>query len=121
MDEKIIKFDETEIEEYKFHQNKSPIAINDIDINKTVVSIKVPFGKQDFKYLLGYKDSEKIKPLCIFCPQMIIYKINFDDNRRIYFLIKKEKFFIKYMEILEKVRNITKNKFNSELIYSKNI
>ena len=52
---------------------------------------------------------------------MIIYKINFDDNRRTYFLIKKEKFFIKYMEILEKVRNITKNKFNSELIYSKNI
>ena len=30
---------------------------------------------------------------------------------------KKEKVFIKYMEILENVRNIIKNKFNSELIY----
>ena len=37
----------------------------------------------------------------------------------IYFLIKEEKVFIEYMEILEKVSNIIKNKFNSDLIYSK--
>ena len=37
MDKEIIKFDDTEIEEYKFHQHKSPILINDIDINKIVV------------------------------------------------------------------------------------
>ena len=30
---KIIKFNDTEIEEYKSHQNKMPIYINDIDIN----------------------------------------------------------------------------------------
>ena len=29
---------------------------------------------------------------------MIIYKRNFDEKRRIYFLIKEEKIFIKYME-----------------------
>ena len=52
---------------------------------------------------------------------MIIYKINFDENRRIYFLIKKEKVFIKYMEILEKVRNIIRNIFNREILYCKNI
>ena len=37
------------------------------------------------------------------------------------FLIKKEKNFIKYMEILEKVSNIIKNKLNSKLIYSKKV
>ena len=52
---------------------------------------------------------------------MILYNSNFDENRRIHFLIKKEKVFIKYMEILEKVKNIIKIKFNSELMYSKNI
>ena len=36
--EKIIKFDSTEMEEYNFHQNRSPILINDVDINKMVVS-----------------------------------------------------------------------------------
>ena len=50
---------------------------------------------------------------------MITCKINFDENRFIYFLIKKEKEFIKYKEILEKFRNIIKNKFNSQLIYNK--
>ena len=50
---------------------------------------------------------------------MIMYKTNFDENRCIYFSIKEEKSFIKYMENLEKVRNIIKKKFNSALIYSK--
>ena len=57
------------------------------------------FGKQDFKYFTGYKHSEKIKSLCIFHSQVIIYRRNLDENRRIYFLIKVEKVFIKYMEI----------------------
>ena len=33
---------------------------------------------------------------------MIIYKRNFEENRRIYFLVKEEKILIEYMEILEK-------------------
>ena len=39
MDKKIIKFDNTEIEKYKFQQHKSPISIDNIDIKKIVVSI----------------------------------------------------------------------------------
>ena len=50
-----MKFDDTEIEEDKFHQYKNPISINDIDTNKIVVSNKFSFGKQDFKYYIGYK------------------------------------------------------------------
>ena len=45
MDKKIIKFGDTDIEEYKFHQHESSILINNIDINKIVVSNKLPFGK----------------------------------------------------------------------------
>ena len=74
MDKKIMKFDHTEIEKYKFHQNKSPISINNIDIDK------LPFGKHDFEYFISYKYSAKIRPLCLFRTQMIIYKINFDEN-----------------------------------------
>ena len=76
MDKKIIKFDDSEIEEYKFYQNKGPI----IDINKIVVSNKLPFGKQDFKYFIVYKDFETIRSLQIFRPQIIIYKIFFDKT-----------------------------------------
>ena len=93
MDKIILKFDSTNIEGYNFNQNKSLILINDID-NKIVVSNKVPFGEKDFKYFIGYKDSEKIKPLCIFHPQMITYKRNFDENRQIYFFIEKKNFLL---------------------------
>ena len=60
LDKKVIKFDDTEIEKYKFHQNKSPISIDNININKNVVSNEVSFGKKDFKYFVGYKDAKKL-------------------------------------------------------------
>ena len=52
-------------EEYKFHQYESPISINDIDNDEIVVSNKFPFGKQDFKYFIGYKDDKKLNLDCI--------------------------------------------------------
>ena len=60
MDKKIIKFDHTKIEKYKFHSHKSPILIDNIDINTIVVANKVSFGKKDFKYFIGYNDAKKI-------------------------------------------------------------
>ena len=60
MKKKNIKFDGPEIEEFEFHQYKSPIFINNIDMNKIVASNKFPFGKQDFKCFIGYKDKKKL-------------------------------------------------------------
>ena len=74
MDKKFIKFDDTKIEEYEFHKYKNPISMNDIDINGIVVSNKFPFGNQDFKYFIGYKDNKEIRALCIFFPEMSIHK-----------------------------------------------
>ena len=40
MDKTIIKVNDTEIEEYEFHQHKNPILINDIDIySKKILNI----------------------------------------------------------------------------------
>ena len=39
MDQKIIKFDDTEVEDYELHQYKSPISINNLDTNQIAVSI----------------------------------------------------------------------------------
>ena len=55
MDKKIIKFDDTEIERYKFHHYKRPISINDINVNKTVVSNKISSGKMILNNLLAIK------------------------------------------------------------------
>ena len=101
-----MKFDNTEIKKYKFHQNKSPILINDIDINKIVVFNKFSFGKQDFRYFIGHKDHKNVRPLCIFFPKMGAYRIDFDEIECLCFMIKEEKNFVKYMDIWEKVNNI---------------
>ena len=50
MDEKIIKFNDTEIEKNKFYQVKSSISINNIDINIIVVSNKASFCKKRFSF-----------------------------------------------------------------------
>ena len=87
--------DSTEIEEYEFHQYKSPISINNVDNHRTVVSNKIPFGKQDFKYFIGCTDNKEIRPLCIFFPEMSIYKRYFDKTKCMYFMIKDENIFDK--------------------------
>ena len=47
------------VKKQKFHGNDSPISINDIDINKIVVSNKLPFRKQGFINFIGQKDDKK--------------------------------------------------------------
>ena len=101
MDKKIIKFDDTEIEEYEYHQYKSPILINDIDINEIVVSNKLLFGKHDLKCFIGYKDNKEIRSLCSFFPEMSMYKRHSDKTKCMYFMIKHEK-------VWEKVNNLIK-------------
>ena len=108
MDKQIIKFDDTETEEYKFHQYESPVLINDIVFNETVISKRYPFGKQNFKYFIVYKDNKKIRPLSKFFPEMSIYKRYSDKTKCMYFVIKDETFFDKYMTIWENVSNIFK-------------
>ena len=110
MDKNIIKINGTEIEEYKFHQYRSPILINNKDINKIVVSNKFPFSKQDFKYFIAYKDNKEIRSLCILFPEMSIYKRYSDKSKCMYFITKDEKMFDKYMRIREKVCHILKKK-----------
>ena len=46
MENTVIKFDDIEIKKQKFHQDKIPISIKNIDINKIVVSDKVSLGKK---------------------------------------------------------------------------
>ena len=88
--------------------------ISNIDINKIVVSNKFPFGKPDFKYFIDFKANS----LCIFFPEMSIYKRYSDKTKCMYFIVKDKKNFDKYVTIWENVCHIIK-KINIELIYNK--
>ena len=112
----MIKFDDIEIDIYKFHQYKSPILIDYIDINKIVVSNKISYGKNDFKYFIGYKDAKRIRPLCILLPKISAYRRNFDETKCVSFLTKDEKLLEKYNEIWKKVSSITKKEFDGNSV-----
>ena len=73
--------------------------MKNIDINKIVVSNKIFFGKKGLRYFVGYKDSKKIIPLCIFLPKMTAYRKDFDPAKFMSFLIKDDELLEKYNEI----------------------
>ena len=65
------------------------VSINNIDINEIVVSNKFPFGKQNFKYFIGYKDNREIRPSCTFSTEMSIHKRYSDKTKCMYFYDKR--------------------------------
>ena len=79
-----------------------------MDINKRFVSDKVSFWKKGFKYFIGYKDSKKIRPLCIFVLKISAYRKDFDDTRYISFLVKDNELLKKYNKIWKKLKNSVK-------------
>ena len=44
----------------RFHQDKRPISIKNIDNDKIVVSNKVSFGKKGFKHFTVYEEAKKL-------------------------------------------------------------
>ena len=118
MDKKIIKFDDNEIEKFKFHHYKGLILIHNIDINKKVVSTKVSFGKKDFKYLIGYKDAKKVRPLFIFLPKTSTYRRDFDKTKCMSFLMEDRILLEKYNKIWKKYSKIIKKEFESKIALS---
>ena len=74
MSGKNVHFGDKKIKKSNFYKNKKVIKIDDIDVNKILVSKEEPYGsKNSFKYFIGYNDNDVIRPLCIKLPQMIGY------------------------------------------------
>ena len=63
---------------------------------------KVPFGKKECKYFIGYKDTKKTRPLCTFLSKMSTHRKDFDETKYISFLVKDDKLLKKYNKIWKK-------------------
>ena len=72
-------FGNIRIEKRKFHYSKYPVSISNVEIYKTIISDKI-FGKNGFKYFIGYKDNKKVKLLCVMLPKMSGYTRSYDDE-----------------------------------------
>ena len=51
-------FGDIKIEKRKFHGHKNPILIDDVDIDKKLISNKVSFSEKNYKYFIGYKNDD---------------------------------------------------------------
>ena len=70
MSGKNIIFDDEKVNKSNFYRNKKPFIIDDMDVNKILISEKEPYGKKtSLKYFIGYV----IRPLCIELSQMTGY------------------------------------------------
>ena len=59
-----------EIVKNKFYRHKTPILLGDVDIEKVLVSNKIPSGEKNCKYFIGYLyDNHKVKPLHLVLPK----------------------------------------------------
>ena len=73
MTEKTLKFDNIRVNKKEFHKSKQTINLDLVNIDQIVVSDKFKHSDDGFKYFIGYKEGEIVKPLCIILPQMNAY------------------------------------------------
>ena len=100
MGREFITFGSTEIEKQNYHYHKSSVLIFDVNIDRIVVSNKVPFSKKSIKYFIGYENEcEKVMLLCIKLPKMTAYRRDFHETKYMSFLTKDNELLEKYNEI----------------------
>ena len=77
-------------------KTKKIFNINNIDINKILVSKKETYGKYNsFKYFIGYNDNDVIRPLYLFLFQTAGYINKFYKNKMTMSLMIKDIQFLK--------------------------
>ena len=105
MSEKTLKFDNIRVNKKEFHKSKQPIDLDLINVDQIVVSDKFKHSDDGFKYFIGYKESEIVKPLCIILPQMTVYIKYFENSgKNMSFVIKDDDVQDKCNKIWDKIK-----------------
>ena len=109
MSGKNINFDDKKNLKNEFYINKKVTSIDDIDVNKILVSKREPYGTENSsKYFIGYNDNDVIRSLCIRLPQMTGYARKFDENATMSFKANNKQLLKNYNKIREKVEKLLK-------------
>ena len=118
MNGKNINFDNKKIKNVIFYKNKKVFQIDDIDVNKILVSKKEPYDtKNALKYFIGYNDNDVIRPLCLRLPEMTGYAKKFNENATMSFRVNNKQLLKNYKKIWEKVKKLLKINFERKAVY----
>ena len=102
-----------------YNKNKKIFNIDDIDVNKILVSKKEQYGKYNsFKYFIGYNDNDVIRPLYLFISQTTGYINKFDKNKiTMSLMIKNIQLLKNYNKIRKKIEKLMKIDFSTKTTY----
>ena len=115
MNRKNINFDDKKIRKSEFYKNKKVFQIDEIDVNKILVSKKESYGtKNALKYFIGYNDDDVIRLLCVRLSQTTGYARKFDKNVTMSFRANNKQVLKNYNKIWEKVEKVMKGNFESK-------
>ena len=122
MNGKKINFNDKKIKKSDFYKkNKKIFNIDDIDVNKILVSKKEQYGKYNsFKYFIGYNDNDVIRPLCLRLSKTTGYINEFNENKNTIIMslrVNDEQLFKKYNKIWKKVEKLMKIDFENKPFY----
>ena len=124
MSGKNINFDDEKILKSYFYKNEKQFQIDDVNVNKILVSKKEPYGtKNALKYFIGYNDNDVIRPLCLRLPQMTGYARKFDGNITMSFRVNNnnnnnnKQILKNYDKIWDKIEKLMSIDFKSESVY----
>ena len=118
IEQKNINFDDKKIKNTEFYKNKEVFQIDDIDVNKILVSKKEPYGKNNsLIYFIGYNDIDVIRQLCLRLPQMTVYAEKFDENATMPFRVNNKQLLKNNNKIWEKVEKLLRIDLESKSVY----
>ena len=119
MNRKNINFDNKKIKKSDFSKNKKAFQVDNIDVNKILVSKKEPYDtKNALKYFIEYNDNDVIRPLFLRLPQMTGYAKRFNENTKMSFRVNNDKQLLKnYNRIREKIEKLMRINFESKPVY----
>ena len=113
-----INFDDKKIKTSEFYKNKKVFQIDDIHVNKILVSIKEPCGTNNaFKYVIGYNDNDVIRPLYLRLPQMTGYAKIFNVNVTMPFRVNNKQLSKNCNKICENIKKLMRTDFESKPVY----
>ena len=91
-----------------------------MNVDQIVVSDKFKQSDDGFKNIIGYKEGNIVKPICIILPQMSGYiKYFANGGKNMSLVIKDDDLLNSYNEICDKIKEKLNIKFHSKPIYDK--
>ena len=114
-------FDDTEVSKKEFYESKKAVNLDEVKVDKIVVSSKIKGNNETSKVFIGYRSNitDIVTPLCIILPQMSGWIKCFENGgKNMSFKVEDDSVYLKYNDIWNKIKELLGGlKLYSESIY----